>query len=539
MKSLIALSLVAWLAAGTLAKTVQGAAVNSESEPVLQWHCLGASRLLQLPEAAKLKSISEMLESKRLAEQVLGSLAGAPRRWIQRDVSSEEKSALRPLLQDLVQVETVGEVRPVADSSHDLQYTIGLKLTEDQSSRWDRALRYLMASWKMGAIELREQEGYRGWEIPKEHDNFYLMRSGQWLFIGWGYQGLSSQTKAWKLLAQRTFPESEEGRVWLNAQFDCARLVRTSSPPPVKSGWCALPRIDLLLANTNDNVRTLARLTYPEDQNWKLDPWRIPSKTIAEPLISFTAVRGIATDLEKCDALKSLEINPMPNQLFIWAQGEIPFQTFMAAPVRGVTNLLERMAARLPSLVFSNWLAQPMGNFQFNKNNTELIWTGLPVVVPSLRSAIEPAGEYLLGGVFPPSPNTNPPPAELLSEITTRKDLIYYDWEITEERLKQVRILGQLWDIIFKSPLAPPVSAPASGGNQEWLLAVGKHLGNTITQVRVSSPRELSLIRRSHLGFTGMELVFLTRWLDDPQFPFTTPLKSWSQKGPEAAPSPK
>lgn len=531
MKSFIALSLVAWLAAGTLAKTVQGAAQSKESEPVVQWHCLGSTRLLQLPDAAKLRAISEMPETEALVNQVVASLTKAPRRWIHREVSADELAALRPLLLDLVQLETVGEIRPLPDSPKKLQYTVGLKLANEQSVRWDRALRYLMASWKMGPIELREQEGYRGWEIAKEHDNFYLMRSGQWLFVGWGYVDFKAQTKTWESLAQRSFPESGEGRVWLDAQFDCARL---SGPSPSASpqGWCVPPSIELLLTVNDNNVRTLAKLAYPQAQNWKLDPWRIPVKTISEPLISFTAIRSLASDLERCLALKSFEMDPLPNQLFVWAQGEVPFQTFAAVPVRGVTNLIERLAVRLPTLIFSNWLARPVGSFQYNKNNTELIWTGLAVVAPSLRPAVEPAGEFLLGGVFAPSLNTNPPPRELLAEITTSKDLVYYDWEITEERLKQVRILGQLWDILFRSPGPASESISGSSASQAWLLAVGKHLGNSVTQARVSSPQELSLVRRSHLGLTGMELVFLARWLDDPQFPFSSPLKSWRPASP-------
>ncbi len=39
------------------------------------------------------------------------------------------------------------------------------------------------------------------------------------------------------------------------------------------------------------------------------------------------------------------------------------------------------------------------------------------------------------------------------------------------------------------------------------------------TEVTISGPGELSLVRRSHIGFTGGELVMLCRWIENPGFP--------------------
>jgi hypothetical protein len=57
-------------------------------------------------------------------------------------------------------------------------------------------------------------------------------------------------------------------------------------------------------------------------------------------------------------------------------------------------------------------------------------------------------------------------------------------------------------------------------GGRKWLESVASHLGNTITEITVASPRELQLRRTSHLGLTGMELLILAEWLDSGSFPW-------------------
>jgi hypothetical protein len=155
-----------------------------------------------------------------------------------------------------------------------------------------------------------------------------------------------------------------------------------------------------------------------------------------------------------------------------------------------------------------------MGEFAYLSNKSELFWQGLPLAVPYLHPLQDAETEYLVGGLFPSAPGTNPPPPELFAQLRGRKDLVYYDWEITEERLKATRPLYQLLDILNRRQFFP-TNAPG----QKWLVAISPLLGNTITEVTVSAPKELTLVRRSHIGFTGIELQTLGRWIDSPGFP--------------------
>jgi hypothetical protein len=52
-----------------------------------------------------------------------------------------------------------------------------------------------------------------------------------------------------------------------------------------------------------------------------------------------------------------------------------------------------------------------------------------------------------------------------------------------------------------------------------WMIAVEPKLGNTATEITADSPAVWSLVRKSHIGFTGIELVALARWLESTNFP--------------------
>jgi hypothetical protein len=137
------------------------------------------------------------------------------------------------------------------------------------------------------------------------------------------------------------------------------------------------------------------------------------------------------------------------------------------------------------------------------------------MAVPTLRPAQDAGVEYVQFEVFPFRGSTNPPPPELLGQVFNRPNLVYYDWEITGERLGDARPLLQLYDIANYYRF--------TGTNvvtQKWIEDLKPHLGNTGTEITQGSPRELLFMRRSHLGFTAFELVMLARWIESPEFPF-------------------
>src|SRR5262249_34991515 len=101
-----------------------------------------------------------------------------------------------------------------------------------------------------------------------------------------------------------------------------------------------------------------------------------------------------------------------------------------------------------------------------------------------------------------------------LAQVTSRTNLVYYDWEITQGRLAQWSVMAQTVAVATGNPQLRTNSA-----SQLWLLKVAPHLGNTVTEVVADSSAQWSFVRRSHLGLTGFEINGLTRWLESTNFP--------------------
>lgn len=183
----------------------------------------------------------------------------------------------------------------------------------------------------------------------------------------------------------------------------------------------------------------------------------------------------------------------------------------------------------------TNTIPAMVGAVRVATNGLEAVWLGLPIFAPFLRPASEPGDNFLLAGTMaglvPQTPNTNPPPPELLARLTSRTNLFYYDWEITEGRLAQWRQMNSILGMLATVPALPGASAA-----QPWLDAITPHLGNTITEVTLEKPNELQLIRKSHLGLTGFELVQLAQWFGRENFPSLLPPPAPSPVPPAPAP---
>lgn len=203
----------------------------------------------------------------------------------------------------------------------------------------------------------------------------------------------------------------------------------------------------------------------------------------------------------------------MPNQFCLWGQSYNLAVTFLSVPVASATNLANQLARSVPKVVRAN-LTNHVGSFVWVSNKSEILWQGLPFILPRLHPISDGGLEYLVAEILPMQPKKTSPPAELFHEFMNRTNLVYYDWEITGERLPHATQLHQLYNIINEWQI-PGTNVPT----QKWLLVAGPHLGNTVTELTVASPKELLLVRKSHLGFTGFELASLARWIESPGFP--------------------
>ena len=461
-------------------------AAGPKTELLLRLHFAGSAQLVANTNTAKLGQIAALPASAKLREQVLQKLARElPARLLlgTNAASSEESALLRPLLEDLRQAESLFTLFDTAGRAP--AWALMVRLDEARARAWQT--NSVLSQTKLA-----------------------VSRNAPWVFLA-----SEGQPVRWAANQSETStpPFGIGTNVWLEGEANLAKLAPLLDLP-TNVPW---PHVQFSLSSKGDTVRTEAHLRFAQSPRLALDAWRVPTNSLRDPLVSFTAARGGADWLGQQPLLKQLDLKPLPNQFFAWSRTDIPYQTLAALPAPGAAKQVEQLGARAPAVLNSNLQQRTLGKLFLVTNRNELIWQGLPLLLPFVRSAPEPGGDFLLAGLMagliPQGANTNPPPRELFAQLE-RTNLVYYDWEITETRLQQWRQISQLLTMLTMS--MPGATAPAGGA---WLDAVTPKLGNTITEVTAVSPTELRLVRSSHLGLTGVELVLLAHWLDNPAFP--------------------
>lgn len=486
---------------------------DSFSGSLFRYHFVGGAALAQNTNAAKLRTIANLASTKAFRDQTLGKLARTPYEVWKKELPpgiSDRAELLRPLLDDLMSAETFFEL--LGPTSHP-ESVLAIQVNEERAHVWQTNLWQLMLAWKLGTPFETNPEGFKGWEMKGRNGAkmFRFVRAGKWILFAAGPDKPSRWPELLQQVKKSGRPVNALETSWLDMKADCPRL----------RGWLPffeeypLPPAHLTVAGKGGNLRTEVQLRYSNPIPYKFEPWKIPTNTIQDPLISFTVGRGIAPLLRQVKGVPELGLKELPNQFCAWGQSPFHGKTYATFPLNDPTNFLALLAPKLSDFVKLH-LPDAARDLGMTTNMGEISWRKLPFLVPYLRPIRESGFDYLMAGLLRIPPTTNPPPPELYAQFINRKNVLYYDWEITAERLLHSLYLQQLLDI-FKRRRVPAADA----ASQKWLLEIDPHLMNTTTELTMNSPKDLALVRRSDLGFTGFELVTLTRWLDSPGFPLT------------------
>ena len=489
-------------------------------------HFAGTAQLASDANAGKFNDIAAMPESRDLREQTLQKLATAPFRYLKGKLANQnddEASLIRPLAEDLIASESYIEMSGPTNPAPD--FMLAVRLNNERAAVWRKNLATILATWTKLPVKDIQAEGFKGWELKKhEWPNLVrFFRAGDWVVFGWGQNELPLQAGLLRRIKDKGRPADALNGALLDAWVDWATLAsRFHVSSPIK-----LPQTQLIAECRKDSgrpegyVREQMVMKFPEPLGLTLDAWKIPTETIHSStndfLASFTAIRGIAPWLGRIRSVKELDATPLPNQAFVWAMSQIPFETSFAFPVPDATNYLRNIEPKLVSLVNSNSGAMSIGAEAEWTTNDEITVRGNPFFGPHLGAVRESAGDFLVGGVFPKLPREGPMPSELVDQIMSRTNLVCYDWEITEVRLAQWRALSQLSLIMAEKPITT-TNTPA----QKWIDAVKPKLGNCGTVITLTAPNELTLVRNSPIGLTGFEITWLAYLLDAPGFPLDT-----------------
>ena len=493
-------------------------------DSLASYHFVGSSALAGNPNAAKLRKIWALPETVQLSGDALQKLSRAAGKAFGTESGTDRAAMLRPLFDDLLSAESRAELHGKPKST--LELFLAVRLDEARSKIWETNLLQASKGTKPQAAKLGDANGWQA-KLNGSPNSLKFFRAGPWTLVFLAGEQAPAQLEFLNRVKSGVQPGADPA--WLEANVDWPRL----------QPWFSLDSFPLKLAKTelkisgrgDEDLRTTLRAVYPGKLDWKSEAWKIPTNSIRDPLISFTAGQNLAPFFNPSKALQQLVINPLTNQLYFWAQSQMPFQSYYAMPAKDPTNAMRKLAPQLAN-AYNDWLSRRGGGtLNVWTNQVELFWQGMAIIAPYLGPAREKnGGEFLLGGSFPLVASTNYPPAELFGRVSSRSDLVFYDWEITEQRLAQWHIMSQILPF-FPRQVLPSASAGAANNfipptvpERKWLAAVAPFLGNTITEATFKAPNELNVVRKSHMGLNSLEIIVLAHWLAHPGFPSVNPL---------------
>jgi hypothetical protein len=422
---------------------------------------------------------------------------------------------LRPLLVDLIRQESFLEVRQATNQPGDL--ALAIRLNPERARFWETNLAAVLES-ATGSRVVPAPDRTNGWHLQFSIPGKQLTRhvdfvcAGEWTVLGVG-QPTNALASELRYLIQRTgmpFPRQPKD-FWLYAEVDLPRVASALS-----LGWdlpADLPRLTLGVTGDGESVRTRCQFDLAKPLPADLGQWNIPTNVIHDPLVSFTAIRGLGPWLSSQKLWQDVFPGTPPSELYFWAENGLPFLSFAAARLPNASNQVSQLAGRLMQQA-NPWLAtNSQGSFQPTTNGNGVAWKELPLVEPFLESLPSAADDLVFGGIVRDI-STNRPPQGLFLQITSPTNLVAYDWELTGTRVGQWLYFGQFFRMFLVRAQLPPKSASVA-----WINALEFKLGNCGTAVTRTGPAQLSLARKSTMGLNANEIHLLCDWLESPRFP--------------------
>ncbi len=488
--------------------------ICAQAEPLLKAHFAGIDNLIKRGDAKTLRSVWALNQTQAFRNEVLDKLA----KRMGGD-NAQREATLRKLLPDLGRGELFLGVAPTGGRPDVALITA---LDKKRGELWVKSLRQL-AKRRGGEPLEQTVAGFTGWRV--DFDNGHTLGFGYadgWLLFGSGQGTLNYLKKAAERIADtsRPFPADEEHD--LSITVDARSL-----PGVIRDRLPNAPNtIHITSRLKKDNFYSKVVVEFAEPLPAGVPDWEIPTRTITEPLASFTAARGAGLHTAQ-PILKLLGLDPANDQFFAWSQSRTKFQSFFSVKVDEPKEAIGGLAKRVADFKKPGGRGEKfIGQVVHDKKKPALTWGNVPLFAPYVTVGNSDDKGYIVGGVFPPDPNKKPIPAELLAEFTGKDNLVYYNWEITGQRLEKWNLLIQFAAILSdrREQLVNDTKGIA------FLTALRPKLGNTITDATVDSNR-LTITRKSPLGLTALELSLLTRWLDNPRFP--TPTLEWPPAPPK------
>jgi hypothetical protein len=500
------------------------AAAGGPGAVALQYHFDGTANLAGNTNFDIARKIFSLPHARRFQDLVLDRLAGVFWNALHFEGGANPSEVLRPLLDDLLQTESQGSFGGTNGSRMD--FVLAARLNDNRAQAWQKGLEKALR----GNGKAWTENGFSGriWNRPGNYA-FWMLRAGDWLVAGRGDGLQAIRSDYLQHIRQENRPRPVMKESWLGAEVDW----------PLLAAWAPLSNSPFKLARTIVDVtasggrfHATAHVSYPDAVPWQSQPWRIPKELVGSPLSSFAAARDLEVFLAPDQRFSRLDANPLTNQFIFWALREMPLQTCAAWPVADATNALRKLGAEAPAALNPTLQTRDRSQLAWRAKETQLVWSHLQLTAPTLQGARARNGDFLVANLFPMPPKEAVPPGQLWSQFEGRDNLVYYGWELTGLRLMQWRLLTEILPIYppptpaqvaREQQAAQAAKSPQTAGKllsplfltDAWLGELTPFLGNTVTEVTRTSPRELTVVRNSPFLFSGLELVLLSHWLAD------------------------
>ncbi len=481
---------------------------GAQAEPLLRAHFAGIDNLVKRDDAKTLQAVWQLKQTQAFRDEVSAKLA---RRF--GGDNAQREATLRNLLADLGRGELFLGVAPAGGRPNVALITA---MNEERGELWTSSLRDLAK--RRGGSELEQTvAGFTGWRVDFDGGNTLgFGYADGWLLFGSGQESLSYLKSAAERIADTGRPFPAEAENDLSLTVDARAL-----PGFVRERLPNAPKLIQITSQLKkDNFYSKIVVEFDKPLPAGPPTWEIPNRTITEPLASFTAARGAGLHTAR-PILKLLGLDAANGQFFAWSQARTKFQSFFSVKVDEPKEAIAGLAKRVGNFKKPGGNGEKfIGQVVHDEKKPAITWGNVPLFAPYVTVGNSDDKGYIVGGVFPPDPVKKPIPAELLAEFTGKENLIYYNWEITGQRLEKWNLLIQFAAILSdrREQLVNDTKGIA------FLTALRPKLGNTITDAAIDGNR-LTINRKSQLGLTALELSLLTRWLDNPRFP--TPTLVW------------
>lgn len=518
---------------------LNGVRALAEPTTLVHQHFQGLRALSTRPDLSMVQRILELKESQAVIDRVASRLAEvAPAAF---GVDAPGKGAgLKTLVRLALESETLAEVR--ADEEGVTSWAVAIRMEGDLAEQMGRQLSRVLAN-QLKAKAPRADEA--SWEIAPASGGraARFARMGSWAILGSGPDALEALRDR---VSAEDAPVVRDDVYKLEADLKrlSAMLGWGEKPPGLVDKW---PSVRLNVSVDRGRLKTEGSLKYDEPLELGLKEWRVPKDLVTDPLVGFTAMQNADLFLSRLPLLADLGIEDFPEQFFYWSLAAYPWQQYFAAPVENSTNLLAQAIPALPLKIMTNssWQGQTFG-LRMTNQATRAEMKGLPYFMPFMEAIAREEGDLIFGGLFLPPGKAQRAPEELLNQVAGRTNLLMYDYELTGRRVVEAERRGtspasrggmvtnsygrliQIMQLaqfgrILSTPITAKVPTKESGEvsvpGYDWVNAALPFLGETITEVTVAGPAELSVKRSSQLGFNSFELAALLRWCLNPGFP--------------------